>query len=104
VRRSRDPPSPGEEPVLDLHGLRVREAVSRTNAFLVRERARGTISVRIVTGHGTGAVKAAVRALLDSHPAVASTLPALATNAAILVLLKPPRPGPDGRSQGRPNA
>jgi DNA-nicking Smr family endonuclease len=96
VRRSQDPPPRGE-PVLDLHGLRVRDAVNRTSAFLVRERARGTISVRIVTGHGTGAVKSAIRALLDTHPAVASTLPALATNAAILVLLKPPLSRADGR-------
>jgi DNA mismatch repair protein MutS2 len=89
VRRRQDPPSPGE-PVLDLHGLRVSEALRRTNTFLVRERADGTISVRIVTGHGTGAVKQAIRALLNSHPAVASIRPALATDAVTLVLLKPP--------------
>jgi DNA-nicking Smr family endonuclease len=70
--------------------MRVSDAVRRTNAFLFRERARGTISVRIVTGHGTGAVKAAIRAMLRAHPAVASTLPALATDAATLVLLRPP--------------
>jgi DNA-nicking Smr family endonuclease len=64
--------SPPGEPTLDLHGLRVTEAVSRTNAFLLREQARGTISVRIVTGHGTGALKEAIRAMLHSHPAVAS--------------------------------
>ena len=91
VHRSQDP-HPHGEPVLDLHGLRVAQAVSRTNAFLFQERARGTISVRIVTGHGTGAVKAAIRAMLRTHPAVASTLPALATDAATLVLLKPPLP------------
>ncbi len=89
MRQRPDPPSPGE-PVLDLHGLRVNEAVRRTNTFLARERARGTISVRIVTGHGTGAVKQAIRALLNGHPAVASMRPALATDAATLVLLKPP--------------
>jgi DNA mismatch repair protein MutS2 len=75
---------------LDLHGLRVAEAIRRTNAFLLREQARGTISVRVVTGHGTGAVKEAIRAMLRSHPAVVSARPALATNATMLVLLKPP--------------
>ncbi|TME34511.1 MAG: hypothetical protein E6I75_13440 [Chloroflexi bacterium] len=84
--------TPGE-PVLDLHGLRVAEAVRRTNGFLFGEQARGTISVRIVTGHGTGAVKEAIRELLRGHPAVASARPALRTDAAMLVLLKPPRAG-----------
>jgi len=79
--------------VLDLHGLRVAEAVRRTNGFLFGEQARGTISVRIVTGHGTGAVKEAIRELLRGHPAVASARPALRTDAAMLVLLKPPRAG-----------
>jgi DNA-nicking Smr family endonuclease len=77
------------EPVIDLHGLRVAQAVSQTNAFLLREQARGTVSVRIVTGHGTGAIKTAIRALLAHHPAVASSLPALGTDAATLVVLSP---------------
>jgi DNA mismatch repair protein MutS2 len=83
--------------VLDLHGLRVAEAVRRTNAFLLGEQTRGTISVRIVTGHGTGAVKDAIRDLLRSHPAVVSARPALRTDAAMLVLLRPPKAG-RGRS------
>lgn len=82
--------SPPGEPLLDLHGLRVTEAVRRTNAFLLREQARGTVSVRIVTGHGTGALKEAIRAMLRSHPAVVSARPTLGTDAASLVLLKPP--------------
>jgi DNA-nicking Smr family endonuclease len=79
-----------DEPLLDLHGLRVTQAVQRASAFLVGEQARGTISVRIVTGHGTGAVKQAIRDLLRSHPAVASARPALRSDATMLVLLKPP--------------
>jgi DNA mismatch repair protein MutS2 len=84
-------PSKGAEPVLDLHGLRVLEAVRRTSAFLVREQAAGTISVRIVTGHGTGALKDAIRTMLRTHPAVASSRAALGTDAETLVLLLPPR-------------
>jgi len=75
--------------VLDLHGLRVAQAVRQTNAFLLREQARGSVSVRIVTGHGTGALKAAVRDILRTHPAVASALPALRSDAATLVVLRP---------------
>jgi DNA mismatch repair protein MutS2 len=75
--------------VLDLHGLRVDEAIRRASVFLVGEQARGTISVRIVTGHGTGAIKAAIRDMLRTHPAVASTRPALRSDAAMLVVLKP---------------
>ena len=80
-----------DEPVLDLHGLRVAEAVRRTTAFVVGEQQRGTAVVRIVTGHGTGALKKAVRDVLSSHPAVAYLRPALASDAAVLVVLKAPR-------------
>jgi DNA mismatch repair protein MutS2 len=77
------------EPVLDLHGMRVDAALRRTRAFLVAEQARGTVSVRIITGHGTGALKTAIRELLRSHPAVASMRPSLGTDAATLVVLRP---------------
>jgi DNA mismatch repair protein MutS2 len=80
------------EPELDLHGLTVTEALRQVRAFLVREQQRGTISVRIVTGHGTGALKSAVRTVLESHPAVASSRPALRGDAARLVVLRPPGP------------
>jgi DNA-nicking Smr family endonuclease len=83
-----------DDPVLDLHGLRVTQAVSQTNAFLYREQARGSVSVRIVTGHGTGALKAAIRDVLRTHPAVASSMPALMTDAATLVVLRPRPHGP----------
>ena len=89
VRLAQRDSSSSEEPLLDLHGLRVDEAMRRTSAFLVREQARGTISVRLVTGHGTGALKEAVGELLRGHPAVASARPSLWSDAAMLVLLKP---------------
>jgi DNA mismatch repair protein MutS2 len=77
--------------VLDLHGLRVNEAVARTTRFLMAEQARGTVSVKIVTGHGTGALKQAIGDLLRSHPAVSFARPSLGTDAATLVVLNPPR-------------
>jgi DNA mismatch repair protein MutS2 len=80
----------GDEPVLDLHGLRVADAVRRTTLFVVAEQQRGTPVVRIVTGHGTGALKRAVRDVLNSHPAVAYLRASLASDAAVLVVLKPP--------------
>jgi DNA mismatch repair protein MutS2 len=100
MARKTQPQTAAAEPLLDLHGLRVTEAVSRTTAFLVHEQTRGTISVRIVTGHGTGALKAAIRAVLQSHPAVAASRPALGTDAVTLVILMPPRASPSNARQG----
>jgi DNA mismatch repair protein MutS2 len=80
----------GDEPVLDLHGLRVADALRRTTAFVVAEQQRGTPVVRIVTGHGTGALKHGVREVLASHPAVAYLRPSLHSDATLLVVLKPP--------------
>jgi DNA mismatch repair protein MutS2 len=82
-----------DEPILDLHGLRVAEALRRTTVFVVAEQQRGTSVVRIVTGHGTGALKQAVRQVLSSHPAVAYLRPALNSDAALLVVLNPPPRG-----------
>ncbi len=89
MRYAQREPSSSEEPLLDLHGLRVDEAIRRTSVFLAGEQARGTISVRVVTGHGTGALKAAIGELLRAHPAVASARPSLHSDAALLVVLKP---------------
>ena len=90
VVRSRQRCALSDEPVLDLHGLRVSEAVRRTTAFVVAEQQRGTPVVRIVTGHGTGALKQAVGDVLRSHPSVAYVRPTLTTDAAVLVVLNPP--------------
>ncbi len=78
------------DPVLDLHGLRVAVAIRQTSAFLVAEQQRGTSVVRIITGHGSGALKKAIRDMLRSHPAVLRLSPALETDAVTLVVLKPP--------------
>jgi DNA mismatch repair protein MutS2 len=80
-------PDPGE-PTLDLHGLRAREALKRTDAFLRVEQGRGTVSVRIITGHGTGVLKQAIADLLRGHPSVASVV-ALQRDAVQLIVLRP---------------
>jgi DNA mismatch repair protein MutS2 len=79
-----------DEPSLDLHGLTVAEALRRTQTFLMAEQARGMITVRVITGHGTGALKTAIRGLLRRHPSVASSRSALRSDAATIVVLRPP--------------
>lgn len=66
------------------------DALRRTTIFVVAEQQRGTAVVRIITGHGTGALKQAVGDVLRSHPAVAYLRPTLSSDAAVLVVLKPP--------------
>jgi len=46
----------GLVPVLDLHGLGVRDAVAATEAFLHQAQANGEFVVRIVYGKGHGSV------------------------------------------------
>jgi DNA mismatch repair protein MutS2 len=90
-----------DDPTIDLHGLRVAEALKRVDRFLRAQQASGTFSVRIITGHGTGAVKAAVRAELSNHPSVASYRPGLTQDAVTIVTLRPPqRPAPRQRWSG----
>jgi DNA-nicking Smr family endonuclease len=77
------------EPTLDLHGLSAREALRRTDTFLRAEQSRGTVSVRILTGHGSGVLKQAIGDLLKGHPSVASVVTPLQGDAARLVVLRP---------------
>ena len=79
------------EPTLDLHGLSLREALRRTDTFLRAEQARGTLSVRILTGHGSGVLKGAIGDLLNGHASVASVTTPLQGDAARLVVLRPAR-------------
>ena len=85
------PPNLGE-PTLDLHGLRLREALQRTDTFLRREQAQGTVAVRVITGHGSGVLKQAIGDLLAHHPSVARVTTALQGDAARIVVLRPSRP------------
>ena len=44
----------GIVPTIDLHGMRVRQALEATQAFLEEAQARGETEVRIIYGKGRG--------------------------------------------------
>lgn len=60
----------------DLRGKRVDEALEEIDTFLSRLAGRGEVVGWILHGHGTGALKVAVRDWLPSSPAVARWRPA----------------------------
>ncbi len=53
---------------LDLRGQRAEEALTEVDAFLDRATLDGLSSVRIIHGHGTGALRQAIRDHLSRHP------------------------------------
>jgi len=57
---------------LNLHGMRVEEALERVEGFLSDATVSGLSSVRIVHGVGTGALRNAIREHLSRHPLVKS--------------------------------
>ena len=57
---------------LDLHGVRVEEALERIDSFLNDATLAGLSSVRIMHGVGTGALRNASREYLSHHPLVKS--------------------------------
>lgn len=67
----------GLVPVLDLHGLGVKDARRECDDFLAQARAQGVSCVRIVYGKGKrspggiGVLRQAVPSWLDHHPSVA---------------------------------
>jgi DNA mismatch repair protein MutS2 len=60
----------------DVRGLRVDEAVERVEAFVDRLLSEGDPAGFVLHGHGTGALKAAIREHLSAHRFVASARPA----------------------------
>ena len=58
---------------LDLHGVRVEEALERIEGFLSDATTAGLSSVRVLHGVGTGALRGAIREYLGPHPLVKST-------------------------------
>ena len=60
---------------LDLRGSRAEEALMRVEEFLDKALRDGLSSVRIIHGRGTGALRAAVRELLEHHPLAKSFAP-----------------------------
>ncbi len=57
---------------LDLHAFSPRDVKDLVPEWLDACRARGVLSVRIVHGKGTGALRRSVEAILSRHPLVAS--------------------------------
>jgi DNA mismatch repair protein MutS2 len=68
IRSSGPAPSPGIE--LDLRGERVEEGLERLERYLNDAYRARLPFVRIIHGHGTGAMKSAVRDALKRHPLV----------------------------------
>ncbi|MFI5316111.1 MAG: endonuclease MutS2 [Myxococcota bacterium] len=69
---------PDDEPArldCDLRGLRVDEALERADAALHRLLGRGGGRVTFIHGHGTGALRNAIRAWLRATPGVESFAP-----------------------------
>ena len=60
---------------LDLRGYRADEALVSVEEFLDRALRDGLASVRIIHGKGTGALRRAVRELLERHPLAKSFAP-----------------------------
>jgi len=68
--------APGGSPTeLDLRGERAEDAIEALERRLDRALRDGAPWVRVVHGHGTGALKRAVREHLRGHPAVARSRP-----------------------------
>jgi DNA mismatch repair protein MutS2 len=61
---------------LDLRGARVEEGIERLDAFLDDSMLEGRDVVFVLHGHGTGAMKDAIRRMLASSPYVADSAPA----------------------------
>jgi DNA mismatch repair protein MutS2 len=64
---------PGGE--LHLLGKTVDEALPEVDRYLDRASRAGLTEVRVIHGHGTGRLRAAVRSHLEGHPLAASYRP-----------------------------
>ncbi|MFN2377415.1 MAG: Smr/MutS family protein [Candidatus Binatia bacterium] len=83
-RRPEAPPPPdwadsalrGPSNTLDLRGLRVDEGLERLQGFLDDSMLEGREVVFVLHGHGTGAMKSAIRAALTASPYISASMPA----------------------------
>ena len=71
----RAPVSDEATPECDLRGLRVDEAIDRAEAHLHAVLGHGVAQVRFIHGHGTGALRSAIRSWLRTAPGVAGFQP-----------------------------
>jgi DNA mismatch repair protein MutS2 len=60
---------------LDLRGARVEEALDLLDRYIDDASMAGAGEVTVVHGHGSGALRDAVRAVLSGHPLVESWRP-----------------------------
>lgn len=60
----------------DVRGLRVDETLEQVDAFIDRLLSQGEPAGFVLHGHGTGALKSAIREHLGAHPLVAKARPA----------------------------
>jgi DNA mismatch repair protein MutS2 len=60
----------------DLRGMRVDEAIERVDSFIDRLLSQGDPAGFVLHGHGTGALKSAIREHLGAHPLIAKARPA----------------------------
>ena len=65
--------SPGME--LDLRGARVEEGIERLGRYIDQAAMARLPFVRVIHGHGTGAMRTAVRDALNAHPLVGQSRP-----------------------------
>lgn len=63
------------ETTVDVRGSRVDDAVAQVDRFLDESLLAGRESIFVIHGHGTGALRTAVRAHLAKHRAVESFRP-----------------------------
>lgn len=83
---------------IDLHPFAPRDVVSVVEAYLEAALEKGLREVRLVHGRGIGVQRAAVRKLLDRHPAVVDYRDDDALRGgwgATIVRLRDPAPGPE---------
>jgi DNA mismatch repair protein MutS2 len=70
ARPTREAPPRGVPATLDLRGARVDEALETLDRYIDQAAVAGAGRLTIVHGHGSGALRDAVRALLSRHPLV----------------------------------
>lgn len=68
-----DAPREVDESMVDLRGMRVEEALDTLDKRLDEFLSAGVSRVRVVHGHGTGALRRAIREHLAISPHVAGT-------------------------------
>ncbi len=75
VEVDRAPAPEAQTPECDLRGMRVEEALDRAEAQLHKLLGTGVERVRFIHGHGTGALRGAIRSWLRDLPEVAKAEP-----------------------------